>query len=121
MIVTPTNTGSVIAGVGVGIFGWSLAEKGDRIPFVKRLYTHERKERMFTWASGNKTMALVALEGVNFGIHGITDANGVLFALGNTLVNVLGLWIYLPLRQRRANRARTQAVLQGEGITSRLL
>jgi hypothetical protein len=113
MLVTPSNTGSMIAGVGVGIFGWSLAEKADKIPFVKKVYTHDRKERTFSWASRNKTMALLALECANFGIHGITDANGVLFALGNTLVNVLGLWIYLPLRQRRTNRTRTHAILQG--------
>jgi hypothetical protein len=113
MFVTPSNTGSMIAGVGVGIFGWSLAEKADKVPFVGRLYTHDRKERAFSWASRNKTMALLALECLNFGTHGISDANAVLFALGNTLVNVLGLWIYLPLRQRRAKRIRTQVILQG--------
>lgn len=113
MLVTPSNTGSMIAGVGVGIFAWSLAEKADKVPFVRRLYTHERKEQTFAWASRNKTMALLALECANFGIHGITDANAVLFALGNTVVNVLGLWIYLPVRQRRANRTRTHAILQG--------
>jgi hypothetical protein len=113
MLVTPSNTGAIIAGLGVGIFGWSLAEKADKIPVVRRLYTHERKERTFLWASRNKTMALLALECLNFGTHGISDANAVLFALGNTLVNVLGLWIYLPLRQRRAKRIRTQVVLKG--------
>jgi len=113
MIVTPSNTGSMIAGAGVGIFGWSLALKGNKIPFIKRFYTSERKEKMFTWASGNKTMALLALEGVNFGIHGITSANAVLLALGNTVVNVLGLWVYLPLRQRRAQKAHIHATLHG--------
>jgi hypothetical protein len=113
MFVTPSNTGSMIAGVGVGLFGWSLAEKADKIPFVKRVYTPERKARTFAWACRNKAMALLALECLNFGTHGISDANAVLFALGNTLVNVLGLWIYLPLRQRRAKRIRTQVVLQG--------
>ena len=113
MIVTPSNTGSLIAGAGVGIFGWSLALKGNKIPFIKRFYTSERKEKMFIWASGNKTMALLALEGINFGIHGITSANAVLLALGNTVVNVVGLWVYLPYRQRRARKAQTKAILQG--------
>jgi len=113
MIITPSNTGSIIAGAGVGVFGWSLALKGNKIPFIKRFYTSERKEKMFTWASGNKTMALLALEGINFGIHGITSANAVLLALGNTVVNVLGLWVYLPLRQRRAQKAHIQATLHG--------
>jgi len=113
MIVTPTNTGSLIAGGGVGIFGWSLALKGNKIPLIKRLYTAERKEQLFTWMHGNKSMALLALEALNFGIHGITSANAVLFALGNTIVNVLGLWVYLPFRQRRVHKARIQATLQG--------
>ena len=113
MIITPSNTGSIIAGAGVGVFGWSLALKGNKIPFIKRFYTSERKEKLFTWANGNKTMALLALEGINFGIHGITSANAVLLALGNTVVNVIGLWLYLPFRQRRAQKAHIQATLHG--------
>ena len=113
MIVTPTNTGSLIAGAGVGIFGWSLAEKGNKIPFVKKFYTDARKESLYAWANDNKSMALLALEALNFGIHGISDANQVIFALGNTAVNILGLWLYLPFRQRRAHKAHTQAILRG--------
>ncbi len=113
MVITPTNTGSAIAGASVGVFGWSLTLKGDQIPFIKRFYTVERKEKLFSWMNGNKSMALLTLEAWNFGIHGITDANAVIFALGNTVVNVLGLWIYLPLRQRRARRAQTTAILHG--------
>ena len=113
MIVTPTNTGSLIAGGGVGIFAWSLALKGDKIPGIKRFYTGERKEQLFSWMNGNKGMALLALEAINFGIHGITSANAVLFALGNTFVNIVGLVVYLPFRQRRAKKAHTQAILRG--------
>ena len=113
MIITPSNTGSIIAGAGVGLFGWSIAEEGDKVPWVKKLYTTARKEKMFTWASQNKKLALLGLEGLNFGIHGILDANAVIFALGNTLVNVLGLWVYLPFRQRRAHKAHTEAILHG--------
>jgi hypothetical protein len=113
MIITPSNTGSIIAGAGVGIFGWSIAEEGDKVPWVKKLYTTARKEQMFTWASKNKSMALLTLEAFNFGLHGITDANAVLFALGNTVVNIVGLWVYLPYRQRRAHKAHTQAILRG--------
>ena len=113
MIVTPTNTGSIIAGAGVGVFGWSLAVKGNKIPFIGRFYTGERKEKLFTWMNGNKSMSLLALEALNFGIHGVSDANQVIFALGNTVVNILGLWAYLPIRQRRAHKAHTQAILHG--------
>ncbi len=113
MVITPTNTGAAIAGASVGVFGWSLALKGNEIPLIKALYTGERKEALFWWMNRNKGMALLALEALNFGIHGVTDANAVIFALGNTLVNILGLWIYLPLRQRRARRVRAAAILQG--------
>jgi hypothetical protein len=113
MLITPTNTGAAIAGASVGVFGWSLAVKGDQIPLIKRVYTEERKERLFSWMNGNKSLALLALEACNFSLHGITEANAVLFALGNTVVNVLGLWIYVPLRQRRTRRARATAILQG--------
>jgi hypothetical protein len=113
VIVTPTNTGSLIAGAGVGIFGWSLAEKGNKVPLIRKFYTDTRKEAMYAWMASNKSMALLGLEAINFGIHGITSANAVLFALGNTVVNVAGLWLYLPFRQRRLGKERVQDVLQG--------
>ena len=113
MIITPSNTGSLIAGAGVGVFGWSLALKGNKIPFIGRFYTGERKEQLFSWMNGNKSMALLALEALNFGIHGILDSNAVLFALGNTFVNIVSLVVYLPLRQRRAQKAHIQATLHG--------
>jgi|APCry1669189101_1035198.scaffolds.fasta_scaffold205435_2 hypothetical protein len=113
MIITPTNTGSAVAGAGVGIFGWSLALKGNKIPWVKKLYTDTRKEQLFSWMNGNRSMALLALEALNFGIHGITNANAVIFALGNTIVNIVGLWVFLPFRQRRIEKTRTRAILHG--------
>jgi hypothetical protein len=54
---------------------------------------------------------------LNFGIHGISDANQVIFALGNTVINLVGLWVYLPFRQRRAHKAHTQAILHGVKAT----
>jgi hypothetical protein len=116
MVITPTNTGSAIAGASVGVFGWSLAVKGNQIPIINRLYTVERKERLFSWMNENRSLALLALESLNFAIHGVTDANSVVFALGNTLVNVLGLWIFLPLRQRRARKLRARVILQGVAL-----
>jgi hypothetical protein len=56
MLITPTNAGSAIAGAGVGIFGWSLARKGNEIPFIKGLYTGERRERLFSWMNGNRSL-----------------------------------------------------------------
>jgi hypothetical protein len=116
MIVTPTNAGSAIAGTTVGVFGWSAFLKSDTVPGLKLFMTTDRKERTLKWMNRNRGLALLGLEAINFSIHGITSSNEVLFALGNTLVNIVGLWIYLPLRQRRARRARTSAILQGMKI-----
>lgn len=113
MIITPTYAGSAIAGAGVGVFAWSLALKAPDIPVVKQLYTGQRKEQLFAWANGNRGMALLALEALNFGVHGITSADAVIFALGNSVVNVAGLWLFLPLRQHLSRRRRTNAVLRG--------
>jgi hypothetical protein len=113
MLVTPSASSSAIAGVGLGVFGWSLALKANQIPFIGRVYTGERKEALFWWMYSNRGMALLALETLNFATHGVTQVNAVLFALGNTVVNVAGLWIYLPLRQRRARKLRARAILQG--------
>ena len=64
--------------------------------------------------SATKGTALLALEALNFGDpRGRPTPTPWLFALGNTIVNVLGLWIYLPLRQRRARKLRARAILQG--------
>jgi hypothetical protein len=117
MIVTPTNTGSAIAGACVGIFGWSLALKATEVPTVNRVYTVRRREQLLAWANANRGIALLALETLNFTIHGITNADAVIFALGNTAVNIIGLWLYLPLRQRRVHRDSVIAVLRGSCST----
>jgi hypothetical protein len=36
----------------------------------------------------------------NYGTHGISDPLGVTFALGGTLVNVLMIYVLLPMREK---------------------
>ena|ERR1035437_5920765 len=112
MILTPSNAGSGIAGVGIGVFAWGAFLKSDRIPWIKKLMTTQRKESMLAWVNDNKGMSLLGLETVNFSIHGITSANSVMLALGNTFLNVLMLWIYLPIRQMGRNKQHIQQVLK---------
>lgn len=112
MILTPTSTGNGLAGVVLGIFTWSIFQKADKIPLLKRVATTKRKESAFAWVDKNKALTLLGLESVNFGIHGITNPNGVMFAAGNTLYNVIMLWGWLPLRQRRAQRQEISVVLK---------
>ena len=112
MILTPSNSGNLVAGVGVGTFAWAVFLKADRIPWIKRLITTKRKESSLSWVNDNKGMSLLGMEAVNFSIHGITEPNSVMFALGNTILNVFMLWVFLPLRQMKANRRHVQEVLR---------
>lgn len=113
LLVTPTFASSAIAGAGLGLVGWSAILKSDRVPGLKRLMTTDRKERTLTWMNHNKGLSLLGLEAVNFGVHGVVSPNAVALALGNTAVNIVTLWLYLPLRQWRVGRTKAIAILKG--------
>jgi hypothetical protein len=113
MMITPSNSGSAIAGVGVGAFAWSAFLKIDKIPILKRFVPTQRKEQTLAWMNKNKSLSLLGLEAINFAIHGITSANAVIFALGNTIFNVAMLFAYLPLRQRKISKEHTKTILRG--------
>ena len=113
MILTPSNSGSLIAGAGIGAFSWSAFLKADKIPLLKHLMPASRKEKALEWMDKNKGLSLLGLEAINFGIHGITSANAVIFALGNSVFNVVMLWLWLPFRQRKHRAITTKEVLQG--------
>jgi hypothetical protein len=113
MILTPSNTGNVAAGVGVGIFAWGAFLKADKIPWIQKLLTTKRKDATLKWIDKNKGISLLGLETVNFGIHGITNPNSVMFALGNTILNIFMLWVYLPFRMANAAKKHTASVLKG--------
>ena len=113
MILTPSNSGNLVAGAGLGIFAWGAFLKADKIPFIKKLLTTRRKERTLEWISRNKGITLLGLETINLGIHGIVSANAVIFALGNTILNIFMLWVYLPIRMMRYEKRRIQCVLKG--------
>jgi hypothetical protein len=104
MIITPSNSGSLIAGVGVGIFSWSAFLKADKIPLLKKLINTNRKENTLKWMNKNKGLSLLGLETCNFAVHGITSSNSVILALGNTLLNISMLWFWLPLRQLKSSK-----------------
>ena len=112
MILTPSNTGNVAAGAGVGLFAWGAFLKSDKIPWIKKLMTPKRKESTLSWVNSNKGMTLLGLEAVNFSIHGVTEANGVFFALGNTCINIIMLWVWLPIRLMSANKQHVNSVLK---------
>jgi hypothetical protein len=113
MLLTPSNSGNLAAGAGLGIFAWGAFLKADKIPFLKKFLTTRRKEVTLGWMNRNKGMSLLGLETVNFGIHGITNPNSVMFALGNTVLNVFMLWVFLPFRMARAEKDHVQTILKG--------
>lgn len=113
MILTPSNTGNVAAGVGVGIFAWGAFLKADKIPWIQKLLTTKRKDAILKWIDKNKGISLLGLETINFGIHGITNPNSVMFALGNTILNIFMLWVFLPFRMASAAKKHTMSVLKG--------
>ena len=113
MILTPSNTGSATAGVGVGVFTWGAFLKSDHIPWLKKFMTTRRKEATLIWINKNKGISLLGLETVNFSIHGITSANSVMLALGNTILNIFMLWVFLPFRMIGVTKKHTRSVLKG--------
>ena len=62
MILTPSNTGNLVAGAGLGIFAWSAFLKADKIPWLKKLLTTRRKEVTLDWIDKNKGISLLGLE-----------------------------------------------------------
>jgi hypothetical protein len=113
MVITPSNSGNLVAGAGIGVFAWSAFLKADKIPWLKNLLTTKRKEMTLDWIDKNKGISLLGLETVNLGIHGILSANAVIFALGNTAFNTFMLWGYLPFRKMLAEKKRVNNVLKG--------
>jgi len=113
MVITPSNSGNLVAGAGLGIFAWSAFLKADKIPWLRNLLTTRRKEMTLDWIDKNKGISLLGLETINLGIHGILSANAVIFALGNTAFNIFMLWAYLPFRKMRARKKHIYNVLKG--------
>lgn len=113
MLLTPSSSGSLIAGAGLGVFSWSAFLKATKIPFLGRFMTKQRQEQTLNWMNRNKGITLLGMETVNLGIHGITNSNGVLFAGGNTIFNVIMLFLWLPFRQHKHKQQHLQTVLKG--------
>lgn len=106
---TPTATSSAAAGVGLWAVGWSALFKLDKIPVIKKFVN---KERVLDRMNDNKVVTLLATEVINFGVHGISQATAVTFALGGTLCNIIMIFVCLPIRQA-IRRPSVKSILQG--------
>lgn len=106
--LTPTQSGSVIAGVGVWALIWATLFKVDKIPLVKNFV---KKESILNWIYRNKVVTLLFTEILNFGLHGVEKPESALFALGGTLVNMTMIFGWIGIRQRtRGKDLRTGTV-----------
>ena len=100
MNLTPSSKGSFFAGIGLWCMFWAALFKVDEIAGAFRFQRLVSLDRCLSWIRKHKSTSLLGTELVNYGTHGISDPLGVTFALGGTLVNVVMIYILLPMRER---------------------
>jgi hypothetical protein len=100
MTLTRSTKGSFIAGVGLWCLIWAALFKADEIAQAGGFQRWVSSERCLRWIRNHKSTSLLGTELFNYGTHGISDPLGVTFALGGTLVNVLMIFLLLPMRER---------------------
>lgn len=98
MTITPTDKGSLIAGVGISSLAWASIFKLDYLAKLMRINRWISQDRLFNWINGHKSITMLATEVVNFGVHGIGRPDSVLFALGSTIINGVCIFVVVPLR-----------------------
>jgi hypothetical protein len=98
MNITPTDKGSLIAGVGVSSLAWLSMFKLDTMAKLCHVNRWVSQDKIFGWISRNKSLSILCTEVLNFGTHGITNPAGVLFALGSTIINSVFIFIVVPIR-----------------------
>ena len=104
LALTPTAQSSAIAGFALWFVGWMTFFKLDHLPFVGKFV---RKDKAVEWILKNKVLTLMCTEMFNFGVHGISQATSVTFALGGTAFNALMIFVLLPFlrwRGRKSNK-----------------
>jgi hypothetical protein len=113
-ILTPTTSGNVLAGLVVGTFQYSILVKLDKIPFIKKFISEQRKLNIIKWIVENKAISFLLFEVFNMGVHsGITDPNGAMFAGGNSIVNGVAIGVYLPWYLKKHRKESDRNVLEG--------
>jgi len=104
LALTPTAQSSAIAGFALWLVGWATFFKLDHLPLVGRFVN---RDRCTEWILKNKVLTLLCTEIFNFGVHGVSQATSVTFALGGTAFNTLMIFVLLPLfkwRGRKSNK-----------------
>jgi hypothetical protein len=100
MNLTPSSKGSFFAGIGLWCLFWAALFKVDEIAAVGGLQRWVSLARCLDWIRKHKSTSLLGTELFNYGTHGISDPLGVTFALGGTVVNLLMIYVVLPMREK---------------------
>ena len=101
MIITPTDRGATIAGVGFASLCWASLFKLNHVAELLHLGRLINQEKIFNWIGGsykNQALSLLITEIINYGTHGITSVTSVMFALGSTVVNAFMILLFIPMR-----------------------
>lgn len=96
--LTPSSKGAFLSGIGLWVLLWASLFKSDEIANATGVARWFSSERCLTWIRQHKATSLLGTELFNYGTHGISDQLGVTFALGGTLVNLLVIFVLLPVR-----------------------
>ena len=99
MNLTPSSKASFNAGAGLWCLIWAALFKSDEIAQAARVDRWFSSERCLDWIRNHKSTSLLSTELVNYTHTGL-DPLGVAFALGGTLVNLLVIFLLLPMRER---------------------
>ena len=100
MNVTPSSRASFLSGIGLWCLFWAALFKVDDIAAAGGFERWISLDRCLSWIRRHKSTSLLGTELFNYGTHGISDPLGVTFALGGTLVNVLMIYVLLPMREK---------------------
>jgi hypothetical protein len=103
MNLTPSSKASFAAGFGLWCLIWAALFKSDEIAEAAGVQRWFSSERCLNWIRNHKSTSLLSTELVNYTHTGL-DPLGVAFALGGTLVNVLVIFLLLPMRKRAKRR-----------------
>ena len=103
MNFTPSARGSFIAGIGFWALLWAALFKSDDFAEACGVPRWFSSERCLRWISKNRATTLIGTEVCNYAHTGL-DPLGVTFALGGTVVNVLMIYVVLPLLDKAKHR-----------------
>ena len=95
---TPTASSSFFAGIGLWGVVWSAVYKIESVAKLFGLGRFVNKERILAWMNSNRVVTLLTTEIINFGTHSPENPNSTAMALGGTLLNVIMIFVVLPIR-----------------------